>query len=257
MDVAGLSRPALLAMIAVAVALFAGGVAWAASWLTRQTETHTRVLPGASTIDIRGTDGDIEVVGSDRTDIRLTTKERRSIFSRSRADVTYRTGQLRLKGHCAEFELLGSDGGCGVSFRVEVPRDATVRLVTRSGDVRAEDLRHGATLETSSGDVAAFDVLGALRLHTDAGDVHADSSSSDIDAGTTSGDVDVRASDAVRVRAETTSGDVHVRVPDRTYAVETHATSGDENVEVREDSRAPRRLDARTTSGDVHIEPSA
>jgi hypothetical protein len=46
-------------------------------------------------------------------------------------------------------------------------------------------------------------------------------------------------------------------VPDRTYAVQAHAKSGDEHVEVREDSRAQRRLDARTRSGDVHIEPSA
>jgi hypothetical protein len=257
MDVVGISRPALLAMIAVAVALFAGGVAWAASWLTRHTETHTRVLSAASTIDIRGNSGDIEVVGSDRTDIRLTTKERRSVFGRSRVDVGYRAGQLLLDEDCSEFELLGSDAGCSVSFRLEVPRNATVRLVTHSGDVVAEDLRHDADLQTSSGDVAAFDVLGILRLHTSSGDVHADSSSGDIEAGTNSGDVDVRASNPVRVRAETSSGDVHVQVPDRTYAVQAHAKSGDEHVEVREDSRAQRRLDARTSSGDVHIEPSA
>jgi hypothetical protein len=47
MDVAGISRPALLAMIAVAVALFAGGVAWAASWLTR--------------LDARTSSGDVHV----------------------------------------------------------------------------------------------------------------------------------------------------------------------------------------------------
>jgi hypothetical protein len=257
MDVAGISRPALLAMIAVAVALFAGGITWAASWVTRHTETHTRVLSAASTIEIRGGSGDIAVVGSDRTDIRLTTKEQRSVFGRPRVDVAYRAGQLRLNGHCSAFELLGSDAGCRASFRLEVPRDATVHLVTRSGDVFAEDLRHDADLQTSSGDVAAFDVLGTLRLHASSGDVHAESSSGDIDATTQSGDVDVRASNPVRVRAETSSGDVHVRVPDRTYAVAAHTDSGDEHVEVREDARAPRRLDARTSSGDVHIEPSA
>jgi DUF4097 and DUF4098 domain-containing protein YvlB len=257
MGVAGISRPALLAMIAVAVALFAGGAAWAASWLTRHTETHTRVLAAASTIEIRGNSGDIEVVGSDRPDIRLTTKEQRSVFGRSHVDVAYRAGRLRLDEDCSEFELLGSDAGCSVSYRLEVPRDATVRLVTHSGDVTVEDLRHDADLQTSSGDVAAFDVLGTLRLHTSSGDVHAESSSTDIEAGTKSGDVDVRASNPVRVRAETAAGDVDVRVPDRTYAVEARATSGDEHVEVREDSRAPRHLDARTSSGDVRIEPSA
>jgi Putative adhesin len=257
MHVAGISRPALLAMVAVAVALFAGGITWAASWLTRHTETHTRVLSATPTIEILGNNGDIEVIGSDRTDLRLTTKEQRSVFGRPRVDVAYRAGQLRLKGHCSAFELPGSDAGCRVSFRLEVPRDASVRLMTQSSDVIAEDLRHDADLQASSGDVAAFDVLGTLRLHTSSGDVHADSSSGDIDASTKSGDVDVRASNPVRVRAETSSGDVHVRVPDRTYAVGADTKSGDEHVEVREDDRAPRRLDARTSSGDVHIERSA
>jgi DUF4097 and DUF4098 domain-containing protein YvlB len=257
MDVAGISRPVLVAMIVVAFGLFAGGVTWAASWLTRHTETHTRVLSAMSTIEIRGTSGDIEVVGSDRADIRLTTKEHRSVFGRSKVDVAYRAGQLRLDEDCSGFELLGSNASCSVSYRLEVPRETTVRLVTHSGDVTAEDLRHDADLRTSSGDVEAFDVLGTLRLQTSSGDVHADSSSTDIDAATSSGDVDVRASDAVRVRAETSSGDVHVRVPDRTYAVQAHTDSGDEHVEVRVDPRAPRRVDASTDSGDVHVEPSA
>ena len=69
----------------------------------------------------------------------------------------------------------------------------------------------------------------------------------------TSGDVDVRARNATLVRAVTTSGDVHVSVPDRTYAVQTRATSGDEHVEVHVDPRSPRRLVASTTSGDVHV----
>jgi DUF4097 and DUF4098 domain-containing protein YvlB len=253
MDVPGIPRPALVALIAVAVLLFAVGTSWALSWVTRQTDTTTRTLAAPSTIEVDASSGDVDVVGSDRRDMRLTTKESRTLFGRPHVHIESSAGRLRLDGKCSEFELWGTDGRCSVSYRLEVPRDATVHLVTRSGDVTVEDVRGAADLRTRSGDVQAFDVLGTLRLETISGDVHADSASADIDAGTTSGDVDVRAREATRVRAHTTSGDVHVRVPDRTYAVQTRAVSGDQNVDVRTDRNAPRSIDASTTSGDVHV----
>jgi Putative adhesin len=251
MDVPGISRPVLVALIAVAAALFLAGAAWAASFLTHKTERHTRTLPASSSIVIEASSGDIDVVGSDRTDVQLVTKERRSVFGRAHVEVGYESGRLQLEDECTGLNFGGS--GCRVTYRVEVPRDASVRLVTHSGDVSAEDLGGDADLQTRSGDVDALDVLGRLRLHTTSGDVHVDSSSTDIDAGTTSGDVHVRARDATRVRAETTSGDVHVSVPDRAYAVQTRAVSGDEDVDVQRDDNSPRSIDASTTSGDVHV----
>ena len=235
MDVPGIPRPVLVALIAVAVVLLAGGGSWALSWATRHTDTQTRTIPAASTIEIDGPSGDIVVVGSDRSDVLLTTKESRSVFGRPHSHVDLGRGRLRLDGGCSEFEIWGADGGCSVRYRLEVPRNTTIHLLTRSGDVDA------------------IGVLGALRLQTRSGDVDADSSSPDIDASSTSGDVDVRARNATRVRAQTTSGDVHVSVPDRTYAVHTRAVSGDEHVDVRVDSHAPRSIDAGTTSGDVHL----
>jgi DUF4097 and DUF4098 domain-containing protein YvlB len=255
MDVPGIPRPVLVVLITAAVVLLAGGASWAVSWLTRETETHTQTLAAASSIEIEGHSGDIRVVGSDRSDVRLTTTKHRSIFGRPHVRASYSEGRLRLDGSCSEFEIWGADGGCSVSYRLEVPRDVAVRLATHSGDVSAEDLRGDADLQTRSGDVDVDGVLGKLRLQTRSGDVDVDSSSTDIDADTRSGDVDVRARNATRVRAQTSSGDVHVSVPDRTYAVQAQAASGDENVDVRTDARAPRSIDAHTSSGDVHVSP--
>jgi DUF4097 and DUF4098 domain-containing protein YvlB len=254
MDVPGISRPVLVVLIAVAVLLFAAGASWAISWLTRETDTSTQTLVAASSIEIEGHSGDIRVVGSDRSDIRLTTTKHRSIFGRPHVRATYSEGRLLLDGSCSEFEIWGADGGCSVQYRLEVPRNVTVRLATHSGDVSADDLRGDADLQTRSGDVDVDGVLGRLRLQTRSGDVDVDSPSTDIDADTRSGDVDVRARNATRVRAQTSSGDVHVSVPDRTYAVHAQAASGDENVDVSTDARAPRRIDAQTSSGDVHVD---
>jgi hypothetical protein len=253
MDVPGISRPVLVTLGVVAALLLVAGGAWATSFLTHKTERHTRALAAAPTIEIEGTSGDIRVVGSDRPDVLLTTKERRSIFGRPHVHVDYRDGRLRLDDECSGANVFGDD--CRVSYLLEVPARTGVRLLTQSGDVSAEDLRGGADLQTRSGDVDAFDVLGVVRLQTRSGDVDADSASTDIDASSTSGDVDVRARNATRVRAQTTSGDVHVSVPDRTYAVRASAVSGDEHVEVRRDDDAPRTIDASTTSGDVHVAP--
>jgi Putative adhesin len=254
MDVPGIPRPMLVVLIAATVLLLAVGGSWALSWATRHTDTSTRTMPAAATIVVDSQrSGDVEVVGSDRADIRLTTKQRRSVFGRPKVGVRYDGERLRLDGHCSNFELWGIDAACGVTFRLEVPRDTAVRLAANSGDVTADDLAGAADLRTRSGDVDAVDVLGDLHLETISGDVDADASSSDIDASTTSGDIDVRARNPKRVRAHTISGDVHVSVPDRTYAVETHEVSGDDDVEVRKDANAPRRIEASTTSGDVNV----
>jgi hypothetical protein len=255
MDVPGIPRPVLLVLIALAVLLLAAGGSWALSWATRQTETNSRTIPAVRTIEVDSRrSGDVVVVGTQRSDIRITTKQSRTIFGRPHVDVGYDGGRLRLDGHCSEFELWGSDAGCAVSFRLEVPRNTTVRLMANSGDVRADGLNGRADLRTKSGDVHANGVLATLHLQTISGDVDADSSASDIDASTTSGDVHVRARNPTRVNAHTVSGDVHVSVPDRTYAVTTHEVSGDDHVDVRTDDHAPRSITATTTSGDVHVD---
>ncbi len=234
MHVPGIPRAVLGAMIAVAVLLFAAGAARAVSWLTHHTTTRTRVLPAGAAIDVASRNSDVEVVGSDRSDVRLVYKERRSVFGRPQVHVGYADGRLRLDADCSGVQLFGDE--CTARFVLEVPHAMAVRLVASSADVHATDVR------------------GRLSVRVSSGDVHVDAPSTDIVAQTSSGDIHVRATDATNVRAVATSGDVHVTVPDRTYAVLTRSESGDRHLDVREDPHAPRHLDAETTSGDVHVE---
>src|SRR5262245_1728019 len=205
MDVPGISRPVLVVLIAIAILLLAAGGSWALSWATHSTPTSTRTLAAAKTVEIEGSSGDISVVETDRSDILLTTKKQRSVFSAPHSNVSFSGERLRLDAGCPGFQLWGNDAGCSVSYTLEVPRDTAVRLVTHSGDVSAEDLAADADLETRSGDVDASGIAGALRLQTRSGDVDADSVSTDISASTRSGDVDLRARNATRVLAQTRS----------------------------------------------------
>jgi hypothetical protein len=233
MEVTGIPRAALGAMIAVAVLVFAGGAAWALSWATHRTDTRTRILPAGSAIDVSSRNSDVHVVGSDRSDVRLVSKARRSVFGRPHVHVGYADGRLRLDADCSGVQLFGND--CTAEFELEVPRAMAVRLAASAADVHATDIG------------------GQLRAFVSSGDIHIEAPSPDIEAQSSSGDIYVLATDAQDVKAVATSGDVHVSVPDRTYAVHTRSTSGDRHLEVREDPRSPRHIDAETTSGDVHV----
>jgi Putative adhesin len=232
MEVTGIPRAALGAMIAVAVLIFAGGAAWALSWATHHTDTRTRILPAGAAIDVSSRNSDVDVVGSDRSDVRLVSKARRSVFGRPHVHVSYADGRLRLDADCSGAQLFDD---CTAKFVLEVPRAMAVRLAASAADVHATD------------------VSGRLRVFVSSGDIHISSPSPDIEARSSSGDIHVLATDAHDVKVVATSGDVHVSVPDRTYAVYTRSTSGDRHLEVREDPRSPRHIDAETTSGDVHV----
>ena len=251
MDVPGISRLALVAMIVVAVVLFAFGATHAVGRLTERTDTQTRTLAAAPTIVVHTGTGDVRVVAADRTDVRLTTKERRSIWGGGRVRVTGDAADLRLKDHCDGSPLV--DGPCGVDAILEVPRATSVRVVTGTGDLRAENLRGSAELRAGTGDLRAIGVTGSLRLRSDTGDVHAEGPSSSVVARTSTGDIRVEASRPGTIDAQADTGDIHISVPDLTYALDVQTDTGDDNIDVRPDDASPRKVRAHTQTGDVHV----
>jgi hypothetical protein len=253
MDVPGISRPALAAMIVVAAVLFAFGATKAVGLLTERTDTQTRTLAAAPTVVVETGTGDVRIVAADRTDVRLTTKEKRSIWGGGDVRVSGDAAHLRLKDHCDGFPLV--DDSCSVHSMLEVPRATSVRVVTGTGDLRAENLEGSADLTAGTGDLRAVGVRGPLRLSSDTGDVHVEGPSSDVVAHTSTGDIRVEASAARTIDAQADTGDIHLSVPDVAYAVDVQTDTGDETVDVRRDDASPRRLRAHTDTGDVHVEP--
>jgi putative adhesin len=252
MDVPGISRLALVAMIVIAVVLFAFGATHAVGWLTERTDTQTRTLAAAPTIVVHTGTGDVRVVAADRTDVRLTTKEKRSIWGGGRVRVSGDAADLRLKDHCDGFPL--ADYRCGVDSVLEVPRATSVRVITGTGDLRTENLDGSVDLKAGTGDLRVIGARGPLRLDTDTGDVHVESPSSDIVARTSTGDIRVEASTPGTVQTQADTGDIHISVPDLTYAVDVQTDTGDDNIDVRRDDASPRKVRAHTQTGDVHLE---
>jgi hypothetical protein len=252
MTVPGISRVALVAMVVIAVVLFAFGATKAVGLVTERTDTQTRTLAAAPTIVVHTGTGDVRIVAADRTDVRLTTKEKRSIWGGGHVRVSGDAADLRLKDRCDGTPLV--DGPCGVDSVLEVPRATSVRVVTGTGDLRAENLAGGAELRAGTGDLHAVGVTGPLRLRSDTGDVHVEGSSSDVVARTSTGDIHVEATRPGTIDAQADTGDIHISVPDLTYAVDVQTDTGDDNIDVRPDDASPRKVRAHTQTGDVHLE---
>jgi hypothetical protein len=252
MDVPGISRPVLIALIVVAALLFACGATEAIGLVTQHTDTHTRVVAAAPTIVVDVETGDVRIATTDRDDVRLTSKEKRSAWGGGHVEVSGDGARLHLGDRCDKVPLV--DAPCSVSYVLEVPRRTAVRVVAGTGDLRAEDLEGSTDLRSGTGDLHVVGVRGPLRLNADTGDVHVEAPSSDIVARTDTGDIRVEAGRPGTIQAQAETGDIHISVPDLTYAVDVETDTGDENVDVRRDDASPRKLRARTDTGDVHVD---
>jgi hypothetical protein len=195
MDVPGISRPVLVVLIVVAVLLFAYGAGTALGRLTRHTDTQTRTLAAVPTVVVTSRNADVNIVASDRSDVRVTTREQRSVWGGGHVDLRGDAGGLQLRDSCRDIPVV--DDPCHVSLRLDVPRSVSVRVVTGTGDV-AIVASHPQTIhaEAATGDVILVvpDLTYAVDAQSDVGDdkvlVHVDDASPrKIQAHTNTGDV--------------------------------------------------------------------
>jgi hypothetical protein len=243
----------LVVMIVVAAILLAFGTTKAVALFTEHTDTHTRVIAASPSIVVGVQTGDVRIVGSDRSDVRLTTKEKRSAWGGGHVEVSGDGARLHLGDRCDKVPVV--DAPCSVSYVLEVPRDTAVHVVAGTGDLHAENLAGSADLRSGTGDLDVEGVRGALHLKADTGDVHVDASAPQASVETGTGDVDIVASQPRSISVQTGTGDINIVVPDATYAVDVQSDSGDDHVGVDRDAASPRRVRAHTGTGDVHVEP--
>jgi hypothetical protein len=85
---------------------------------------------------------DIRIVAADRSDIRLTIKEQRSMWGGGHAKVLGDAAGLRLEDRCDGLPAV--DDPCAVSYRLDVPRATAVRVTEGTGDVHAENVEGSA-----------------------------------------------------------------------------------------------------------------
>ncbi len=163
----------------------------------RACESRRTTLPLAAQLSVAGTNGGIEVVGEDRSDIALEAEVSAQAPSREEAerlvhDVRVETaGTIHAEGP--------KTGNWAVSFKLRVPRHLTADLQTRNG---------GITLANLDGTVRAETTNGGISLTGMGGDVHAT---------TTNGGLHISlAGDSwhgAGLVAKSTNGGVHMTMP--------------------------------------------
>jgi hypothetical protein len=216
--------------------LVAAGIAVAIWWaVSRETRTTSyRVLGdlagirldiGAADVEIDGGGGAVEVRRVDEFAFGHPSRERRTV----------RAGRLSIVSRCPEQVI----GNCRTSYRVTVPDNVAVAVITSSGAVRLTGVRASVQVQTGSGGVAAGGFCGfSLRAISDAGDVRATADCS-----------------TERLELRSRTGDVHAVVPAGRYRVDAESDSGRRRVRgVTADDDAPYQVQALSTTGDVTVE---
>ena len=174
-------------------------------------------------VDIFNLSGEVEIIGWDRSEIRVTgtigDDAEEFIF-----EVSGKVTKIKVKvpdrihGH----KSVSSD------LLIRLPKGSSIDVSTVSADISAEGVQGEQELQSVSGDVTTevfaadvdaetvsgdVEVEGSnmdseAKLESVSGDVSAENLSGDIRAGSVSGDIDIIDGDFDRVRAETVNGDI-------------------------------------------------
>ncbi len=183
-------------------------------------------------LDVRSGSGTIVVTESDRTGFHVSE----TLHWKGDKPVTRHPingGTLTLAYECPN----SPDWGCGVDYKIEVPRGVRLKADTGSGDIILTALSGELNVSAGSGTINATGLGGRQAV-----------------AETGSGDVDLRFTGTPdNVRVGTGSGQGVVRVPQGTYHVTASTGSGERSVEVTSDEASPRRIVVKTGSGDAKV----
>jgi hypothetical protein len=248
--------------VAIGLAMTAASVGFASlvavNAMARQTvrEEHTYAFTG-STVSVDAELGDVQIVPGATGEI---TVSRRLTFGLRRPFVAERVDgdTFRIDSRPCTIEPAFP---CQVRWLVQIPRDLTVEVETRSGSITVNGLRGTIKLVSKSGAVTALNPSGKLvTLRSSSGSVKAQSVSSDqVVATSTAGDVTVTFQTPPSLMVgRSQSGRVGVVVPpgDDHYRISAKSDDGSKTIALSgatDDPDGRRRIDILSTKGDVSV----
>jgi hypothetical protein len=221
------------AVIVLAVALTIG-VWWAASSERRVTSYTVRGSLDSIALDLG--DADAEIVGGRDEPVVEVRRTDRFAFGHSASNSrVLADGVLRLRSRCAPTAI----GTCTTSYRLSVPNNVPISVVTGSGDVELSGFRGSARIATRTGNIEASSFCGFL-----------------LDARAESGNVSATAACAPeRLELRSRTGDVQGVVPPGRYRVDAESDEGSRTVRgLVPVEDAPFQILALSGAGDVEVE---
>jgi len=216
------------------------------------TEELSWAATGITTIEIRNSAGDTDVVGADTDTIELTSRISRGLFDTGH-DERVEGDRLVLTTDCPEV----INNFCEMDQRLVVPRGTNVEVVSYKGDTEIADIDGNVRIFNEDGRVDLARLSGTLDLELRQGTAEGTQLRSPV-AATTADYGRVRlafaeAPDLVTVDAQ--FGDVEILVPDddTTYAVVSSTQFGDTDNQLRTDPQSQARIVVSTEFGRVRL----
>lgn len=245
-------------------------------------ETRSHTIAGTfPSLRVDGNDGRVEVVGTDSPEIKVVEYLSWSNpNNKPKTERITRDGTLTLKDKCGR-AVIGYNG-CGVGYRVEIPRATQVDLRTDAGELRVSGLTGNSvrlrgdtgvitvagvrtrslTVSSDSGRIEVDGQADTADLHSDSGEIAAAGlRTSRLTAGSGSGLVRLTLTAVpVGVDVRSASGAVQVRLPEhpRGYAFTLTSDAGARKISpaLRQDSASPHRVRIGTDSGSIDVAPA-
>ncbi|WP_156325497.1 DUF4097 family beta strand repeat-containing protein [Nonomuraea sp. SBT364] len=220
----------LLGLVAVSAGCGTGGS------LTEDAVSYD--VPGkVAALHVEADSGTVEVVESDRRDIRVT--ERLSwLRDKPKARHEVRGDTLELSFACPTTWGWGALGAsCDVSYHIEVPRGLRVKASSDSGNLTLTNLSGDWEATTDSGAIEAGGLTGGqVATETGSGDVNL-----------------VFAGPPDQVTTITDSGRTVIQVPQGSYDIVARTDSGRKNIRPASVPSARRTIMLSSDSGDLEV----
>ena len=188
----------------------------------RYCDVREQTLPARSSLRVDGREnGGIEVIGSDRNDIRVISKIQTQAGSAS--DAKAMADQIRIEVG----DEIRADGpstrwrsSWSVSYEIHVPRKMSLDLRATNGGISIENVDGRLEFETTNGGITLVGVAGNVRGETSNGGVDVQLtgdrwSGEGLDVRSTNGGVDVSipANYSARLETGTTNGGMDIGFP--------------------------------------------
>jgi hypothetical protein len=187
-----------------------------------------------TTVIIDSGGGSVDVTGTNRSTVGVS--EQASYSSKAPVPRRVLNGTTLTLSYGCVTEL-----SCSISYTVEVPRDAAVRVSAGSGAVTLTSLAGAASAQTSSGLIMAVNLHSTeVSLKSDAGGIIATCSAAprSLDASTKVGAITLTMPGAVA------------------YKISTHTFVGTSTITVRKSARSPYAINASSDLGSISVSPS-
>lgn len=213
---------------------------------TIYAEEH-KVFDGIDKIEVKGSFSDVEVIGSDRNDVKFDGIIKGTSFRSKKFEIKYDVrGDLLSVWVDTPFSFSGS---ISAKLQFEVPKDIQLQVKNSSGDVYCEGLVSKYTiLNASSGDISVENMKGDLDLKTSSGEISVEEVKGNIEVVSTSGDQELKHIIG-NIKCQASSGDLELK--NIQGDISSRTTSGDLEID-----HLVGRMKNVSSSGSLEIENS-